>query len=105
MWEILSGSSVFIEVTVVKHISHLFIIRQKVFVETVFWGAELLCLGYGGSKVKPHQCLMYLDLIHTFDSKLYLMDGFWVLFENIFIDLISEIWLAKDLIQGTKDLL
>ena len=36
MWEILSGSNVFIEVTVVKHISHSFIIRQKVFVETVF---------------------------------------------------------------------
>ena len=37
MWEILSGSNVFIiEVTVVKHIFHLFIIRQKTFVETVF---------------------------------------------------------------------
>ena len=36
MWEILSGSNVFIEVTVVKHIFHLFIIRQKSFVETVF---------------------------------------------------------------------
>ena len=48
MWEILSGSSVFIEVTVVKHISNLFIIRQKVFVETVFERGGVAVFGLYG---------------------------------------------------------